>query len=120
MQAYYRTVLGQDAPASPEERQALRRAMIDYGALQPSPVQRPADSAKSHESPIVAPSISPTVSTHEVSFRGFIDDTYSQETDETTQHSFSQSHDQPSNNSCNTEWVLRPTRLGTPQRDTAP
>jgi hypothetical protein len=44
MQAYYRSVLGQDGPASPEERRALRHAMIDYGALQPSPVQKPADS----------------------------------------------------------------------------
>lgn len=46
MQAYYRSVLGQDGPASPEERQALRHAMIDYGALQPSPVQKPADSSR--------------------------------------------------------------------------
>jgi hypothetical protein len=44
MQAYYRSVLGPDGPASPEERQALRHAMIDYGALQPSPVQKPTDS----------------------------------------------------------------------------
>jgi|TARA_R110002003_G_scaffold62_16_gene5676 hypothetical protein len=65
MQAYYRSVLGQDAPASPEERQALRRAMIDYGALQPSPVQKPADS-KGPDGPVVAASISPTLSTHEV------------------------------------------------------
>lgn len=43
MQAYYRSILGQDGPASPEERRALRHAMIDYGALQPSPVQKPAD-----------------------------------------------------------------------------
>jgi len=67
MQAYYRSALGQDAPASPEERQALRRAMIDYGALQPSPVQKPADSSKSLDSLVVATSISPTVSSHEVS-----------------------------------------------------
>ncbi|CAN9181504.1 unnamed protein product [Alternaria alternata] len=46
MQAYYRSVLGQDGPASPEERQALRHAMIDYGALQPSPVQKPAGSPR--------------------------------------------------------------------------
>lgn len=59
MQAYYRSVLGQDAPASPEERQALRRAMIDYGALQPSPVQKPNDSTKCPDSTIVASSISP-------------------------------------------------------------
>jgi hypothetical protein len=45
MQAYYRSVLGQDAPASPAERLALRRAMVDYGALQPSPVQKPAESS---------------------------------------------------------------------------
>jgi hypothetical protein len=44
MQAYYRSVLGQDGSAvSPDERRALSRAMIDYGALQPSPVQRPLD-----------------------------------------------------------------------------
>ncbi|EAT80091.2 hypothetical protein SNOG_12278 [Parastagonospora nodorum SN15] len=40
MQAYYRSALGQDPPTSPEERQVLRRAMVDYGALQPSPVQK--------------------------------------------------------------------------------
>lgn len=49
MQAYYRSVLGHEAPASPEERQALRRAMIDYGALQPSPVQKPADAPREQE-----------------------------------------------------------------------
>lgn len=38
MQAYYRTIHGEDGPVSPDERQALRTAMIDYGALQPSPV----------------------------------------------------------------------------------
>lgn len=54
MQAYYRSVLGQDKPASPEERQALRRAMIDYGALQPSPVQKPADASKDRESVVAA------------------------------------------------------------------
>ena len=43
MQVYYRSALGQEGPVSPDERQALRRAMVDYGALQPSPVQRPAD-----------------------------------------------------------------------------
>ncbi|KAF2870387.1 fungal-specific transcription factor domain-containing protein [Massariosphaeria phaeospora] len=46
MQAYYRSVLGQEGPVSPEERQILRRAMVDYGALQPSPVQKPLDSTK--------------------------------------------------------------------------
>ncbi|KAF2009702.1 hypothetical protein BU24DRAFT_428592 [Aaosphaeria arxii CBS 175.79] len=44
MQAYYRSATGQDAPVSPDERQVLKRAMVDYGALQPSPVHRPADS----------------------------------------------------------------------------
>jgi len=43
MQAYYRSVLGQEPPVSPDERQALRHAMVDYGALQPSPVQKPVD-----------------------------------------------------------------------------
>jgi hypothetical protein len=41
MQAYYRSVIGQATSASPEERQALRSAMVDYGALQTSPVQKP-------------------------------------------------------------------------------
>ncbi|KAJ4340608.1 hypothetical protein N0V95_007433 [Ascochyta clinopodiicola] len=59
MQAYYRSVLGQDAPASPEERKALRRAMIDYGALQPSPVQKPAESSKGPDTTIVQTTISP-------------------------------------------------------------
>ncbi|KAF2648008.1 hypothetical protein K491DRAFT_699246 [Lophiostoma macrostomum CBS 122681] len=44
MQAFYRKILGHEGPASPEERQALRRAMIDYGALQTSPVHKPIDS----------------------------------------------------------------------------
>ena len=39
MQAYYRTVHSEDGPVSPDERRVLRNAMIDYGALQPSPVQ---------------------------------------------------------------------------------
>ncbi|USP79670.1 hypothetical protein yc1106_06944 [Curvularia clavata] len=60
MQAYYRSVLGQDGPASPEERQALRHAMIDYGALQPSPVQKPNESSRVAESPGVTSSLSPT------------------------------------------------------------
>ncbi|KAF2848611.1 hypothetical protein T440DRAFT_400940 [Plenodomus tracheiphilus IPT5] len=60
MQAYYRSVLGQGAPASPEERQALRRAMIDYGALQPSPVQKPNDPTKEHDHGVVASSLRPT------------------------------------------------------------
>jgi hypothetical protein len=55
MQAYYRSILGQDGPASPEERQALRHAMIDYGALQPSPVQH-----QSSPSLDVRPSLSPS------------------------------------------------------------
>lgn len=59
MQAYYRSILGQDGPASPEERQALRHAMIDYGALQPSPVQKPNDSSRAPETPLVASSLSP-------------------------------------------------------------
>ncbi|KAF2199572.1 hypothetical protein GQ43DRAFT_398433 [Delitschia confertaspora ATCC 74209] len=40
MQAYYKTVHSEDGPISPDERQALKTAMIDYGALQPSPVQK--------------------------------------------------------------------------------
>ncbi|KAF1912201.1 fungal-specific transcription factor domain-containing protein [Ampelomyces quisqualis] len=65
MQAYYRSALGQDAPASPEERQALRRAMIDYGALQPTPVQKPTDSSNAMDTSVVASSISPTSSLRE-------------------------------------------------------
>lgn len=61
MQAYYRSVLGQDGPVSPDERQALRRAMIDYGALQPSPVQKPVD-AKPPDNTIVRNSIAPEAS----------------------------------------------------------
>ncbi|KAF2263127.1 hypothetical protein CC78DRAFT_581882 [Lojkania enalia] len=56
MQAFYRTVQGHDGPVSPEERTALRRAMIDYGALQQSPVQKPADS-QAPDSAIVRDSI---------------------------------------------------------------
>jgi hypothetical protein len=48
MQAYYRTVHGEGTPVSPEERQALRTAMVDYGALQPSPVGRTPDTASIH------------------------------------------------------------------------
>jgi hypothetical protein len=67
MQAYYRSALGQDPPASPEERQVLQRAMIDYGALQPSPVQKQ-DSEKNLDTSGVAMSISPpAVAAHEVS-----------------------------------------------------
>ncbi|KAF2635631.1 hypothetical protein P280DRAFT_473727 [Massarina eburnea CBS 473.64] len=44
MQAYYRSVLGHEGTVSPDERQVLRHAMVDYGALQPTPVQKPADS----------------------------------------------------------------------------
>ncbi|KAF2713458.1 hypothetical protein K504DRAFT_368934 [Pleomassaria siparia CBS 279.74] len=51
MQAYYRSALGQEGPVSPDERQALRRAMIDYGALQPSPVQRPLDASNDNGKP---------------------------------------------------------------------
>ncbi|OCK75814.1 hypothetical protein K432DRAFT_307718 [Lepidopterella palustris CBS 459.81] len=43
MQAYYRTMHGEDGPVSLDERRALRSAMIDYGALQPSPVHSPQD-----------------------------------------------------------------------------
>ncbi|KAF1940342.1 hypothetical protein EJ02DRAFT_445510 [Clathrospora elynae] len=56
MQAYYRSVLDQDAPVEPEERQALKHAMIDYGALQPSPVQKPADLSRANETNGVADS----------------------------------------------------------------
>ncbi|KAF3037076.1 hypothetical protein E8E12_003756 [Didymella heteroderae] len=60
MQVYYRSVLGQGGqPASPEERKALRRAMIDYGALQPSPVQKPNDGSKGPDTTIVQTVISP-------------------------------------------------------------
>lgn len=63
MQAYYRSALGQDGPVSPDERQALRRAMIDYGALQPSPVQRPLDPANSKpDATIVRDSVAREVS----------------------------------------------------------
>ena len=68
MQAYYRSVLGQEAPALPEERQALRRAMIDYGALQPSPVQKPVDSTKEHDPAVVASSIPKPQQRTDVSF----------------------------------------------------
>jgi hypothetical protein len=58
MRVFYRTVVGHDGPVSPDEQQALRRAMIDYGALQPSPVQKPGDSRPGdtphHRSSIVA------------------------------------------------------------------
>ena len=50
-------MLGQDGPVSPDERQALRRAMIDYGALQPSPVQRPVDTTKAPDTTIVRDSV---------------------------------------------------------------
>lgn len=70
MQAYYRSVLGQDAPASPEERQALRRAMIDYGALQPSPVQKATETARALDTSIVASSLSPTQ--HNTDVRHFL------------------------------------------------
>lgn len=60
MQAFYRTMIGQDGPASPEERPALRRAMNDYGALQPSPVQRPADASMQSETTLLPPKHSPT------------------------------------------------------------
>lgn len=63
MQAYYRSVLGQDGPVSPDERQALRRAMIDYGALQPSPVQKPVDVKPPPDANIVRNSISREVRT---------------------------------------------------------
>jgi hypothetical protein len=65
MQAYYRSVLGQDGPASPEERQALRRAMIDYGALQPSPVQKPSDGSSAMDTSS-ATNIASTLPPHEV------------------------------------------------------
>ena len=62
MQAYYRSVLGQDGSAvSPDERQALRRAMIDYGALQPSPVQRPLDAKPPVDANVVRTPIPPEV-----------------------------------------------------------
>lgn len=40
MQAFYRSQIGQGTPVSHDERQKLGRAMVDYGALQPSPVHR--------------------------------------------------------------------------------
>jgi hypothetical protein len=60
MQAYYRSLKGEDGPVSPEERHALKHAMIDYGALQPSPVQKPADT-KGTDSTIVRNSIAQEV-----------------------------------------------------------
>jgi hypothetical protein len=48
MKAYYRSILGQDPPVSPDEGKVLRHALVDYGALQPSPVQRPADTELSN------------------------------------------------------------------------
>lgn len=73
MQAYYRSVLGQDGPASPEERQALRHAMIDYGALQPSPVQKPNESSRVHESSLAHSVHSPTDhQIHVSSFASFL------------------------------------------------
>lgn len=59
MQVYYRSVLGQDSPALPGERQALRRAMIDYGALQRSPVQKPSEGNKRPDTTSVQTVISP-------------------------------------------------------------
>lgn len=55
MQAYYRSVLGHEGPVSPDERQALGRAMVDYGALQPSPVQKPIDAKAPTETNIIRP-----------------------------------------------------------------
>ncbi|KAJ4298957.1 hypothetical protein N0V90_004201 [Kalmusia sp. IMI 367209] len=57
MQAYYRSVLGQDVPVSPDERQALRRAMVDYGALQPSPVHKPVDVKPTVDTNVVRTSV---------------------------------------------------------------
>jgi hypothetical protein len=74
MQAYYRSALGQDGPASPEERQALRRAMIDYGALQPSPVQKPQDNSSSMDTSS-ATNIASTLPSHEVRY---LHDSYTQ------------------------------------------
>lgn len=66
MQAYYRSATGQGEAASPEERQALRRAMIDYGALQPSPVQKPVDSSNTLDTSGVTTRISPVMSKHDM------------------------------------------------------
>jgi hypothetical protein len=59
MQAYYRSTVGQGGPASPEERTALRRAMTDYGALQPTPVQKHTESVRGPDTSIVQTTISP-------------------------------------------------------------
>ncbi|ORX94888.1 fungal-specific transcription factor domain-domain-containing protein [Clohesyomyces aquaticus] len=59
MQAYYRTLQPEGGPVSPDERQALRRAMIDYGALQPSPVHKPVDSKP--DPTINPPTVQPTM-----------------------------------------------------------
>lgn len=59
MQAYYRSI-GQGGLALTEERQALRHAMIDYGALQPSPVQKPAETSRGHEASVITPGMSPS------------------------------------------------------------
>ena len=68
MQVYYRSFSGQDGPASPEERKALRRAMIDYGALQPSPVQKPSEAHKGPDTTIVQTLISPPPPPQEVGY----------------------------------------------------
>ncbi|KAF2279118.1 uncharacterized protein EI97DRAFT_394093 [Westerdykella ornata] len=57
MQAYYRSAVGHASPVSSDERQALRRAMIDYGALQPSPVQRPGEFARPSDAYVARPAV---------------------------------------------------------------
>lgn len=65
MQAFYRSVNGLEGPVSPDEQQALRRAILDYGALQRSPVQKPVDAkladGKPTDTTIVRDSVAPEV-----------------------------------------------------------
>ncbi|OCL05607.1 hypothetical protein AOQ84DRAFT_94902 [Glonium stellatum] len=57
MQAFYRTVHDENGPVSPDERRALRSALVDYGALQPSPVQK-----QDEQTPVVETTQDATVS----------------------------------------------------------
>jgi hypothetical protein len=67
MTAYYHSVATHDSPVSPDERQALRRAMVDYGALQQtSPVQKLGDS-RAPGTPAVIQGPSPAGPSPEVS-----------------------------------------------------
>jgi hypothetical protein len=63
MQTYYRSSTGQEGPASPEERTALRRAMNDYGALQPTPVQKHIEPVRGSDTSVMPTAISPVQNT---------------------------------------------------------